>query len=206
MTTKKPAQEILVRIVGKHRSRIQGAQLHLCENFSIEFRPLDLVGGYTSLMNITFVNARELLRCRGFVPLNIEACLELWIDAHLIAKAALVEEKTRKIEWLIPAEERDKILRSVTALSEEREFLSGRLASLRQKKEHSPKYESALPRLREQYDSCRRTYDAAALKQGYGLNPETLLDEIAKCEERIFSKADADELEDLEAKFRDPFY
>jgi len=207
MTTKKPAQDIRVCIIGKHRSRLPGGQLHLCENFTIDLRPVDLVGGYACLSNMTFTNARELIRCRGFVPLALEGDVELWVDNHQVAKTALVEEnKQRKIEWLIPAEERDSLLRSVTALSEERQYLSDRLTGLKHKKEQSPKYETLLPRLKDEYESVRRSYNAAALKQGYGLNPETLLDQIAKCEERIFSKADAGELEDLEAKFRDPFY
>lgn len=208
MTTKKPAQDIRVCITGKHRSRLPGGQLHLSEEFTIEFQPIDLVGGYACLTNLTFVNTREMLRSRGFTPLALKGDVELWIDSRQVAKAALSEEdhKNRVIEWLIPAEERDSLLRTVTAHAEERQYLSDRLTGLKHKKEQSPKYETLLPRLKEEYDSCRRTYDAAALKQGYGLNPETVLDEIAKCEERIFSKADAGELEDLEARFQNPFY
>lgn len=209
MTTNKTTpQDILVRITGKHRSRLPGGTLHLSEAFTIDLRPLDLLGGYSCLNAFTVTNAREMLRSKGYTPLNIEAQVELWIDNQLVAQAGLSEEEKqhRKIEWLISNEERDTILRTVTAHTEEREYLSGRLASLRHKKEQSPKYETLLPRLKDEYENAKRSYDRAALAKGYGVNPETLLDQIATCEERIFSKTDAAELEDLEARFSDPFY
>ena len=205
--TSKPAQELIVRITGRHRSRLPGGTLHLCENFTIDLRPIDIVGAYACLTNLTFVNVREMLRSRGYTPLALEAWVELHLDKNMVAKATLSEEdKQRKIEWSLPNEDRDTLLRTVLAHTDEREYLSNRLSGLKHKKEMSQKFETLLPKLKEQYDSCRRSFDPAALKQGYGQNPETLLDEIAKCEERIFTKNDADELEDLEAKFSDPFY
>ncbi len=206
MTTK-PARELIVRITGRHRSRLPGGTLHLSEVFTIDLRPIDLVGAYACLTNLTFVNVREMLRSQGYTPLALEAWVELHLDNNMVAKATLSEEdKQRKIEWSLPNEDRDTLLRTVLAHTDEREYLSNRLSGLRHKKELSREYETRLPRLKEQYDSCRRSFDPAALKQGYGQNPETLLDEIAKCEERIFTKNDAAELEDLEAKFQDPFY
>ncbi len=158
-------------------------------------------------MNITVSNVWEMLCSRGYTPLALEAWVELHLDNNMVAKAVLSEEdKQRKIEWSIPNEERDELLRTVNAYTEEREYLSGRLSGLKHKKQLSLEYETRLPRLKEQYAGVKRSYDPAALQKGYGLNPETLIDRIAECEERIFTKNDAAELEDLEAKFSDPFY
>ena len=159
------------------------------------------------MTNLTVTNAREMLRSRGYVPLHLQACVELRIDNILTARTALSEDKKQcEIEWFISDEERDALLRTVAAHAEEREYLSNRLSSLKHKKEHTFKFENQLPRLKEEYEQVRRSYDPVALKQGYGTNPETVLDQIAKCEERIFTKNDAVELKDLEAKFQDPFF
>ncbi len=206
MTTK-PAQKIIVRIAGKHRSRLPGGTLHLSEVFAIDLRPIDLSAGYVCMTNLTVANAREMLRSRGYTPLHLKACVELWIDNLLVARTALSEdEKHCDIEWFISDEEREKLLRTVSAHAEEREYLSNRLTSLKHKKEHTFKFENQLPGLKEDYENARRSYNPAALQQGYGTNPETILDQIAKCEEMIFSKTDAVELEELEEKFQDPFY
>lgn len=206
MTTT-PAQKIIVRITGKHRSRLPGGMLHLSEVFAVDLRPIDLSAAYICLTNLTVTNAREMLRSRGYTPLHLQACVELWIDNLLTARTALSEEKKQcEIEWFIPDEERETLLRTIAAHAEEREYLSNRLSFLRHKKELTFKFETQLPRLKEEYENVRRSYDPAVLKQGYGTNPETVLEQIAKCEERIFSKTDAVELEELEAKFQDPFY